>query len=62
MPAGWTRSGATTWSRLQGLPRRVAVLPPRLDAVLDAAGNVVDAQAVPVPDLDDQVLRDWAAY
>jgi dipeptidyl-peptidase-3 len=49
-------------ARLQGLPRRVAVLPPRLDAVLDAAGNVVDAQAVPVPDLDEQLLRDWAAY
>jgi hypothetical protein len=38
------------------------VLPPRLDAVLDAAGNVVDAQAIPVPDLDEQLLRDWAAY
>ena len=49
-------------ARLQGVPRRVAVLPPRLDAVLDAAGNVVDAQAVPVPDLDEQLLRDWAAY
>ena len=49
-------------ARLQGLPRRVAVLPPRLDAVLDAAGNVVDAQAVPVPDLDEQMLRDWSAY
>ena len=49
-------------ARLQGLPRRVAVLPPRLDAVLDAAGNVVDAQAVPVPDLDEQLLRDWATY
>jgi len=49
-------------ARLQGVPRRVAVLPPRLDAVLDAEGNVVDAQAVPVPDLDEQMLRDWAGY
>ena len=38
------------------------MLPPRLDAVLDAEGNVVDAQAVPVPDLDEQMLRDWAGY
>jgi dipeptidyl-peptidase-3 len=48
--------------RLQGVPRRVAVLPPRLDPVIDADGKVMDAQAVPVPDLDDQLLRDWAAY
>jgi peptidase M49-like protein len=48
-------------SRLSGIPRRVAVLPPRLEAVL-RDGAVVDAQAVPVEDLDDQVLRDWARY
>ncbi len=48
-------------SRLSGIPRRVAVLPPRLDPVL-RDGAVVDAQAVPVQDLDDQVLRDWARY
>ena len=30
--------------------------------ILDAEGNVVDAQAVPVPDLDEQMLRDWAGY
>lgn len=49
-------------ARLQGVPRRVAVLPPRLDAVLDAEGHLVDAQSVPVADLDDQMMRDWAAY
>jgi len=38
------------------------VLPPTLEPVLDAAGNVVDAQATPVHDLDQQILRDWASY
>ena len=47
---------------LAGVPRRVAVLPPRLEAVLDGDGKVVDAQATPVQDLDEQILRDWAAY
>jgi dipeptidyl-peptidase-3 len=49
-------------ARLQGLPRRTAILPPRLDAVLDAEGKPIDVQAVAVQDLDDQVLRDWARY
>lgn len=49
-------------ARLAGVPRRVAVLPPRLDPVLDRDGKVVDAQATPVQDLDEQILRDWAAY
>jgi dipeptidyl-peptidase-3 len=49
-------------ARLAGIPRRVAVLPPRLEAVLDGDGKVVDAQAVPVQDLDEQILRDWASY
>ncbi|HEY6911401.1 MAG TPA: hypothetical protein VI356_18625 [Myxococcales bacterium] len=48
-------------SRLSGVPRRVAVLPPRLLPVLRNAA-VVDAQAVPVEDLDEQLLRDWARY
>jgi hypothetical protein len=48
-------------SRLSAVPRRVAVLPPRLDPVLQD-GAVVDARAVPVQDLDEQVLRDWARY
>jgi dipeptidyl-peptidase-3 len=49
-------------AHLQGSPRRVAVLPPRLLPVLDAGGKPIDAQAVPVEDLDDQILRDWSAY
>jgi hypothetical protein len=49
-------------SRLQGVPRRVAVLPPRLEPVLDAEGKVSDAQAVAVQDLDEHVLREWASY
>jgi hypothetical protein len=48
-------------SRLTGIPRRVSVLPPRLDPVL-RDGVVVDAKAAAVQDLDDQVLRDWARY
>jgi dipeptidyl-peptidase-3 len=48
-------------SRLSGVPRRVDVLPPRLDPVL-RDGAVVDARAVAVENLDDQVLRDWARY
>ena len=49
-------------ARLQAVPRRVAVLPPRLEAVLDADGKPIDAQATPVQDLDEQILRDWASY
>jgi dipeptidyl-peptidase III len=49
-------------SRLQGVPRRVAVLPPRLEPVLDGQGKVTDAQAVPLQDLDEHVLREWASY
>jgi len=30
--------------------------------VLDSGGKVVDAQATAVQDLDEQILRDWAAY
>lgn len=48
-------------SRLSGVPRRVAVLPPRLVPVLHE-GEVVDAQAVPVQDLDEEVLRGWTRY
>jgi len=57
-PRWHTEAGA----RLAGVPRRVAVLPPRLEAVLDSGGKVVDAQATAVQDLDEQILRDWAAY
>jgi peptidase M49-like protein len=49
-------------ARLAGVPRRVAVLPPRLEPVLDGDGKVIDAQATAVQDLDEQILRDWAAY
>ena len=38
------------------------MLPPRLEAVLDGAGKVVDAQAVAVQDFDEQVLQEWASY
>jgi hypothetical protein len=46
-------------ARLSGLPLRVAVLPPRVEAVMQD-GAVNDAQAAPVQDLDEQILRDWA--
>jgi len=49
-------------ARLSGIPKRVVVIPPRIEAVLDAEGKVVDAQAMAVPDLDDQMMRDWAGY
>ena len=57
-PRWRTEAGA----RLADVPRRVAVLPPRLEPVLDSGGKVVDAQATAVQDLDEQILRDWAAY
>jgi len=49
-------------TRLQGLPQRVAILPPRLEVILDAAGKPIDVQAIPIQDLDDQILRDWSQY
>jgi dipeptidyl-peptidase-3 len=49
-------------ARLQALPRRVAILPPRLEPVLDADGKPIDAKASPIQDLDEQILRDWANY
>jgi hypothetical protein len=44
--------------RAAGIPRRVAVIPPQLRAVV-TNGKVVDAEATQVEDLDAQVLRDW---
>ena len=44
-----------------GLPRRIAPLPPVVKAVT-ADGKLVDAQAVPVADLDAQMLLDWADF
>ncbi|HUJ25566.1 MAG TPA: hypothetical protein VLW85_06090 [Myxococcales bacterium] len=41
-----------------GAALRVAVIPPRLDPVLQD-GKVVDAQAAQVTDLDAEVLRTW---
>src|SRR3954462_1527958 len=48
-------------TRTKGIPRSVAVIPPRLEPVIQD-GAVVDAQAAAVTDLDDQILRDWSAY
>ena len=46
--------------RSAGVPRDIAVLPPRIDAVF-MDGKPADAQCVQVTDLDDQLLRDWSA-
>ena len=44
--------------RAAGLPRRIAVLPPRLDGVF-TDGRLTDATATAVGDLDEQVIHDW---
>ena len=44
--------------RAAGIPRRIAVLPPRLRAVV-RDGRPADAEAVAADDLDQEVLRDW---
>ncbi len=44
--------------RAAGIPRRIAVLPPRLDGAF-TDGKLTDAQAIPVEDLDAEILRDW---
>lgn len=44
-----------------GIPRRVAALPPVLRPVLEK-GEVVDARAEAVTDLDAQILEDWSDY
>ena len=44
--------------RAAGLPRRIAVLPPRIRAVA-GEGRIADAEAVPIDDLDAEILRDW---
>ena len=46
--------------RAAGLPRRVAVIPPQIRGVV-AEGKVVDAEAIPVDDLDAEILRTWAS-
>jgi dipeptidyl-peptidase-3 len=47
--------------RTANLPRRVAVLPPLLQPILQD-GKVVDAEAIPIDDLDAQILRDWTNF
>ena len=44
--------------RAAGIPRHIAVLPPRLDGVF-TDGKLTDAQAVQIDDLDAEILRDW---
>ncbi|MGZ6144350.1 MAG: dipeptidyl-peptidase 3 family protein, partial [Myxococcales bacterium] len=44
--------------RAAGLPRRIAVLPPQLRAVV-SEGRIADAEAVPIDDLDAEILRSW---
>ncbi len=44
--------------RAAGAPLRVAVLPPRIDPVLQD-GKVIDAQAAQITDLDAEILRTW---
>jgi len=36
------------------------MIPPRIEGIYEA-GKLVDARAVAVDDLDEAVLRDWAA-
>ncbi len=44
--------------RAANVPRRIAVLPPRIEPVF-TDGKLTDAVALPIDDLDAQVLRDW---
>jgi dipeptidyl-peptidase-3 len=50
---------ATARLRKAGIPPRVVLLPPRIEAVLQG-GRAVDARAVPIGDLDAAVLHDWS--
>ena len=45
--------------RAAGVPRRIALLPPRIEAIVQD-GKPVDARAVPIEDLDAEILRDWS--
>lgn len=53
--ARW-RDEISARQRAAGLPRRVALLPPQLRLV---EGSAPDAQAVPLDDLDAEILREW---
>ena len=44
--------------RAAGIPRRIAVIPPRLDGTF-TDGRLTDATASPVADLDAEIVRDW---
>ena len=44
--------------RAAGIPRRIAVIPPRLDGVF-TDGRLTDATATAVSDLDAQIIHDW---
>lgn len=46
--------------RAAGLPRRIAVIPPLIRAVV-VDGRITDAEAVPVTDLDAEILRSWSS-
>jgi hypothetical protein len=60
LDAQW-RSDVIARLRAAGVPRRVALLPPRLEPVL-IEGKEIDAQARPVEDFDAEILREWAAF
>ncbi|MCA1825915.1 MAG: hypothetical protein LC689_03115 [Myxococcales bacterium] len=53
------RDEAVDRLRAAGVPRRVAVIPPEIRGVV-TDGKVTDAEAVPVDDLDTEILRSWA--
>ena len=44
--------------RAAGIPRRIAVVPPRLDGTF-TDGKLTDATATAVTDLDAQIIHDW---
>lgn len=46
--------------REASLPAQVRMIPPRIEGIFES-GKLVDAKAVAVDDLDEAVLRDWAA-
>ena len=44
--------------RAAGIPRRIAVVPPRIEGTF-TDGKLTDATATPVTDLDAQIIHDW---
>lgn len=53
------RDEAADRLRAAGVPRRVAAVPPQIRGIV-TDGKVTDAEAVPVDDIDSEVLRSWA--